>query len=278
MNAFNDGFSFQWSEIDRLLHIDAGQHVDDCCDPSSSSGRPRTSTSSWTDIWRVYEDVCVMCAGLWMGSWRGSPSYPHASSNWGSIRLEGDDALSLRSPRTYVRTLGMGIEGRAVEAPTSSGGRSLRGIAKNSGMSVLTWASNKGDNPSTSSATFSAASARQLKNSATVTHFEGDESCRARQVITTLALLQTFHTNTSIILVRLAELVPQRRTQVRVEGGTPVDVIALTPKDVISFELGPFSGLDARFIEWLGDEYGGDLKIVVRRNWRDLVGLIFGLG
>lgn len=55
-------------------------------------------------------------------------------------------------------------------------------------------------------------------------------------------------------------------------------MIALTPKDIISFELGPFSGLDARFIEWLGDEYGGDLKIVVRRNWRDLVGLIFGLG
>ena len=216
-----------------------------------------------------------MCAGLWMGSWRGSPSYPHASHNWGSIRLEGDDALSLRTPKTYVRTLGMGIEGRTVEASTSSGSRSLRGIAKNSGMSVLTWANNKGDS---SSATSPAASARQLKNAATVTHFEGDESCRARQVITTLALLQTFHTNTSIILARLAELVPQRRAQMRVEGGPPVDIIALTPKDVISFELGPFSGLDARFIEWLGDEYGGDLKVVVRRNWRDLIGLIFGLG
>ncbi|KZT66324.1 hypothetical protein DAEQUDRAFT_813671 [Daedalea quercina L-15889] len=264
-----------WSEIDRLLRVDAGEHSDDCCDPSSSTGNPRTSSSSWTDIWRVYEDVCVMCAGLWMGTWRGGPSYPHGSSNWGSIRLEGDDALSLRPTKTYVRTLGMGIEGRTVDASTSSS-RSLRGIAKNSGMSVLTWASSRGDSQPTG---LSTGSARQLKSSATVTHLEGDDSGRTRQVITTLALLQTFHTNTSIILVRLAELVRQRRAQGRtVEDGNPVDVIILTPKDVVSFELGPFSGLDARFIEWLGDEYGGGSRVIVRRGWRDLVGLVFGLG
>ena len=81
------------------------------------------------------------------------------------------------------------------------------------------------------------------------------------------------------MLARLAELVPQRRAQARTaEDGSPVDVIVLTPKDVVSFELGPFSGLDARFIEWLGDEYGGGPRIVVRRSWRDLVGLILGLG
>jgi hypothetical protein len=46
------------------------------------------------------------------------------------------------------------------------------------------------------------------------------------------------------------------------------------------FELGPLSGLDARFIEWLGDEYGSKMgvRVVVRKGWRDLVGLIFGLG
>ncbi|TFY60215.1 hypothetical protein EVJ58_g5293 [Rhodofomes roseus] len=265
-----------WTEIDRLLRIDAGEPSDDCCDPSSSSGKPRASTSSWTDIWRVYEDVCVVCAGLWMGSWRGTPPYPYSSSNWGSLRLEGDDALSLRSPKPYVRTLGMGIEGRTAEASTSTT-RSLRGIARNSGMSVLTWANSRGDAQS-ASASLSAVSASQLKDSAMVAHFEGDESRHARQVVTTLALLQTFHTNTSTMLARLAELVPQRRAQARGDTGSPIDAVVLTPKDVMSFELGPFSGLDARFIEWLGEEYGDGSKVFVRRSWRDLVGLIFGLG
>ena len=46
----------------------------------------------------------------------------------------------------------------------------------------------------------------------------------------------------------------------------------------MSFELGPFSGLDARFVEWLGEEYGGGTRVLVRRGWKDLVGLILGFG
>ena len=46
----------------------------------------------------------------------------------------------------------------------------------------------------------------------------------------------------------------------------------------MSFELGPFSGLDARFVEWLGEEYGGGTRVLVRRGWKDLVGLVLGFG
>jgi len=96
--------------------------------------------------------------------------------------------------------------------------------------------------------------------------------------MTTLALLEAFHTNTSLMLTRLAELLPQRRVISRLEnGGIPATVV-LTPKDVMSFELGPFSALDARFVEWLGEEYGGGMRVVVRRGWRDLVGLVLGFG
>ena len=28
--------------------------------------------STWTDVWRVYEDVCMMCASLWMGVWKNT--------------------------------------------------------------------------------------------------------------------------------------------------------------------------------------------------------------
>ena len=47
---------------------------------------------------------------------------------------------------------------------------------------------------------------------------------------------------------------------------------------VMSFELDPFSGLDERFVEWLWDEYGGRTWVLVRRGWKDLVGLILGFG
>ncbi|KAJ2988251.1 hypothetical protein NUW54_g9171 [Trametes sanguinea] len=54
--------------------------------------------------------------------------------------------------------------------------------------------------------------------------------------------------------------------------------VLFTPKDVMSFELGPFSGLDARFVEWLGEEYGGGMRVLVKRGWKDLFGLILGFG
>ena len=54
--------------------------------------------------------------------------------------------------------------------------------------------------------------------------------------------------------------------------------LCFTLKDVVAFELGPFSGLDVRFVEWLGEESGGGTRVLVRRGWKDLVGLILGFG
>ena len=112
---------------------------------------------------------------------------------------------------------------------------------------------------------------------------------RDRQVLTTLALLETFHAHTTAILSRLGTLLEtrklcnpsssSRRERIALgEGIGEGGAVLLTPKDVMSFELGPFSGLDARFVEWLGEEYGGGVRVLVRRGWKDLVGLIFGLG
>ncbi|KZT03059.1 uncharacterized protein LAESUDRAFT_814904 [Laetiporus sulphureus 93-53] len=276
-----------WTEIDRLLQLDAGEHHDVCCEPLSTNtdSKIRSSTSSWTDIWRVYEDVCVMCAGLWMGSWRSGPSpscTPSAArpENWGSIRLEGEDDLTLRkNANPYVRNVGVGIEGRPSPDATSSSGRTLRGLARSSGMSIWTWTSGsaKTDGQPHAGSSSLSTSTSPRKDFAMITHVEAGRSARrTRQVLTTLALLQTFHANTVMMLERLAELLPQRRTQSRHEG--PPDVVVLTPKDVASFELAPFSGLDARFLEWLADEYGGGVRITVRRGWRDLVGLVLGFG
>ena len=60
-------------------------------------------------------------------------------------------------------------------------------------------------------------------------------------------------------------------------AGTPKEIV-LTPKDISAFELGPMSALDARFVEWLVDEYGGGVGVSVKRGWKELFGLILGLG
>ena len=33
--------------------------------------------------------------------------------------------------------------------------------------------------------------------------------------------------------------------------------------------------LDARYLEWLVGEYAGPVKVVMKRGWRDLFGMIF---
>ncbi|KAI9462067.1 hypothetical protein HD554DRAFT_2127912 [Boletus coccyginus] len=107
---------------------------------------------------------------------------------------------------------------------------------------------------------------------------------RERQLLTTLALLQTFHANTCFQLSRLASLVPPPLPTTLVDisssGSPPPDaeVVYVTPKDILSFELGPLSSLDARYLEWLADQYGGGARFVVKRGWRDLFSDLFGFG
>jgi hypothetical protein len=68
----------QWNEITRILQLDSSSvHPSPCClGTPSASGKPNKGNpiTAWTDVWRVYEDMCVVCAGLWMGlgAWRGN--------------------------------------------------------------------------------------------------------------------------------------------------------------------------------------------------------------
>lgn len=264
-----------------------------------SQSRLSAITSNWTDVWRVYEDVCVICAGLWMGTWRSSSSFsrdPQGSraENWGSIRLTGEDALS-GSPvdadakssksRTYVRNVGMGIEGRPDgSAPPSPGpaaneygmlARSPKSARRASGSSVWTWTAGRG-------ALSHAAVAQKARKADTADDDAEEDTAaarRARQVATTLALLQTFQANTDALLARLADLLPERAGHSHNMANVPGNgsAVVLTPKDLLSFDLGPLSGLDGRFVEWLVEVYGNGARVVVRRGWRDVMALIFGL-
>jgi len=123
---------------------------------------------------------------------------------------------------------------------------------------------------------------------------DGDEDeavrVRNRQSRTTLALLQTFHAQTRFWLSRIASLLPPppppqpahdpTLTDVDVDAGAGADAaVEVQLSDVLELELSPLSSLDARFVEWLAEEYGyGAMRVSVRRGWRDLFGLVFTVG
>ncbi len=271
---------------------------------------------------------------MWIGSWRGNSTASYSTSNgpenWGSVRLEGDDDLSLRnvlkdpgigsentkgklsieSQRTYVRSLGMGIEGRPVD--------SLGGVAnKSRRASAMSWSSGKatvvgtvsGNGKSRQLSTSTSPGSSAIPDSGEGTYavalnrldsehvIDLEEQARRRmsQVYTTMALLQTFHAHTTFQLSVLEDLLRTKLPNPPNNGGasasrTVVDasdqetpageqVVMLTPKDFLAFELGPFSSLDAKYLEWLAEQYaGGEIKVVVKRNWRDLLGVFFGYG
>ena len=133
---------------------------------------------------------------------------------------------------------------------------------------------------------------------------------------TTLALLQTFHANTVFLLSRLHEILPppsaisspapsprtpqsQKRTSsvelssllpnTRPSASSPsgdgdaeLETVPITARDMLSMDLGILSEVDARFVEWLAEAegYAGKAvrrRVVVRRGWAELVGILFGV-
>lgn len=256
----------QWAELERLLERHA---TDDhsCCEPHPKA--TTGSSSGWAGIWRVYEDVCIVCAGLWMGTWRNNSVVSYSTvdgnmANWGRVRLDGDDDLSVGG--SHVRSLGMGIEGRPaapsdLDSKVSGASGSSKATRRASGMSVWSKFTN-GDTNDRPIQLGSDEEDARLRN-------------REQQVLLTLALLQTFHAHTTNLLSKLSYHLPSVPAPA---SGDNLSTIYLSPRDLYAFELGPLSALDAQFIEWLGEEYGSrvGVKVVVRRGWKDVARLVLG--
>ena len=126
---------------------------------------------------------------------------------------------------------------------------------------------------------------------------------------TTLSLLQAFNSNTLFWLSALREILPppsalsspislsprsntgkryQRlpseeiRPSVSEEDEEDIEVITISARDMLTLELGILSDLDSKFVEWLAEAegYSGPSigrKIVVKRTWQDVLGIVFGL-
>lgn len=226
-----------------------------------------------------------------------SYSTANGPENWGAVHLEGDDDLSMGG--TYVRSVGMGIEGRPAESPHLLGASGSTSSKAPRRVSAMSWSSGKGtivnSTPSTPTST-SVGKARQVSTSTTIVPpAEGEDSValdhihdseqaslqrRTNQLLTTMALLQTFHAHTLFQLSVLENiLVRQGVAPSPAADDTGKRLVSLSPKDILAFELGPLSSLDAKYLEWLVEEYAGSqVKVVIRRGWKDLLGAIFGYG
>lgn len=190
--------------------------------------------NTWTDAYRIYEDVCLLCATLWigLGTWRSNSRQSFESSTgigvtgsgvaggkaWGAARSPGDDDYSLEGTR--MRTLGRGIEGFA-DAPArvrSRGlgieGRPPRRVGSESAHARKASAATA---ITTSSSLVKEGSGTSVECTEVATHGDGetesddangDGNNTRQNTQTTLALLQTFHANTVFWLSRLREVVP----------------------------------------------------------------------
>ena len=182
-----------------------------------------------------------------------SYSTENGLENWGAVRLEGDDDLTLIG--SYIRNRGMGIEGGPNVG--SSGTLSSRATKRASAMS---WSSSRTRDPSST--------AIDSESTGVANDFVELRERQDKQLLTTLALLQTFHAHTTFHLSVLESILPE-------DLGTG-SVLYLAPKDILAFELGPLSGNDARYLEWLTYEYGDGTQLIIKRGWRDLLNIIFG--
>lgn len=277
----------QWNELDRILQLDA-----------DINGSARAPPSLWTDAWRLYEDVCLACAGLLTGRpWR---SRHGSEESWAEAEEYG-----LASGPVRVRTHGEGIEGRPMTIPGSPArSRSFRRASERTFPEPWTAAPStqggasqdiyKDDDDDDDDGYDEAEEEEEGEDG------HGTVLVRDRQSRTTLALLQTFHAQTRFWLSRLAALLPPHTDHnpetaytdapappghgdAREDDRGAEMVVQLAPRDVLELELSPLSSLDARFVEWLAEEYGAShahagVRVFVKRGWRDLLGLVFAVG
>ena len=248
----------QWTELDRILQLDVDTN-------GVARARAFPSLWTWTDAWGVYEDVCLVCARLCSGLWRADSTSSSSNSNNGSSGLRDQWSWS-GSPRArarhraHVRARGDGIEGLPAPSYRRRGVR-LRAGAAPGDVGKYDSDSSSGDGEGDGG----------MGEEDDDDDDDGDGAVlvRGRQARTTLALLQTFHAQTRFLLSRLATILPSATATATAQA-------QLTPRDLLALALGPLSSLDARFVEWLAEEYVDGTRVSVRRGWRDLLGGLVG--
>ncbi|KAG8792032.1 hypothetical protein FRC12_007465 [Ceratobasidium sp. 428] len=251
---------------------------------SESSASSGSGVKSWVDPWRIYEEVCIFCAGVcsWFGWTGGSgpreqrPSGSHSGGGVGGIHLDGpDDAL--RPPSEHE----LPVQDTIVD-------------------------------PTTTNTTESA-----------IRTDPAAEARRAQRRAHVLELMTLFHKYAAFLHARLSDIIdsydgqPQSSRKSKGSTGSKTSIgsfksafssksqnptqallgngggngggggemgrtLVLTSKDMLALELSPLSAADAQFLEWFGASVArrggmGERRVVVKRTWKDMVVAVVGI-
>lgn len=232
-----------WTRIDKILR--------DSTDGFPSRSSDGKAKKGWSDFlpWRLYsyEDVCLVCAGLWL----------KGEAESGGVRLEGDDNALLQSRPDPDGAKDVS-DSRSSRTQHRSSTQLIPPRPGKTARTPSTTSSSSSDS-STSNSSFD--SARQRR------YFQYPTNVR-----TTLMLLDVFHSQSTFWLDTLQDLLLLQAIRLQASGSPKAlkKAIVLTPQNLTAMRLSSLSETDSRFVEWLAQARFGR-KISVKRGWRDLV-------
>ncbi|CAE6486496.1 hypothetical protein RSOLAG22IIIB_13177 [Rhizoctonia solani] len=223
-----------------------------------SSARSSTGARPWIDPWRIYEEVCIFCAGVC--SWIGAGIGWNATSR---PRLDGPDE-ALTQPRPRPRPV--------VDHPPASAEE--RRTQRRAHVLELMTIFHK-------YAAFLHARLGDIVDSHDALpqgnggHRKTKSSSGSKSTLSSKSLKSAFSTKS---------LLPKPSQPLLAAKPDEHETLVLTSRDMVALELSPLSASDAQFLEWLAECllrscYKGraERRVVVKRTWRDMVVAVVGI-
>ncbi|KAG9012154.1 hypothetical protein FRB90_006872, partial [Tulasnella sp. 427] len=245
-----------WTKIDKVLRECPVPHAHGSHEHGKGKEKEKAKESrSWSDFlpWKLYtyEDVCIVCASIWL---KGS------DGNSGVIRLEGEDNTIL---------IGRGKATASDEASKAT-------------TSLLS-SSTRRRNPLRRASERSASSSSSGSSGSSRSSLERRYSEFPPDVRTALMVLDILHTQANFWLDSLQDLIVlndattgaklAQKASGTNNGKKDATIVPLYPSHLIALQLSSLSDVDSRFVEWLA-QARFDRTAVVKRGWKDLVAAI----
>ncbi|KAH6918331.1 hypothetical protein BKA70DRAFT_13308 [Coprinopsis sp. MPI-PUGE-AT-0042] len=238
-----------------------------------------TIPTSLTDAWKVYEDMCLVCANAWMGALcaraGGGPLSPSVSQSClhpsgpcsippAPIQAPTIPPVTVTEPEPSGKSTAIQLEGeddillRTVRGPGDLSPGILAKMRDPSSSSYATYTSTLVGDETIESKPIDAAVLGALPVSTAI-------ACEALSAdhATTLNLLHTFDRYASWQIGVLRTYVKSLVGNNTLEEGSQVK-LTLTPRDLVLLDLNPLSSGDVKYLEALLKEYAGHVVITVQ--------------
>ncbi|KAF8752769.1 hypothetical protein RHS01_07431 [Rhizoctonia solani] len=220
---------------------------------ADSSTHSITGSRPWIDPWRIYEEVCVFCAGVC--SWIGLGGW----TNSARPRLDGpDEALQSHSHHHHTHHERPGISAEEKRSQRRAHVLELMTIFHKYAAFLH---ARLGDIVDSHDA-LPQGNGRKTKSSA-----------GSKSTLSSKSFKSAFSSK-ALLPKQTQSLLPKQEQE----------TLILTSRDMVALELSPLSASDAQFLEWLAECilrscYKGraERKVVVKRTWKDMVAAVVGM-